>query len=297
MIDPTYYSASSPSPGGRAGSPAPYYPYSSSPYSPSVYSTSASRRRFSGGGNDYDDDDDDLQESDEDEYDRANSYSNHRNSYQSYATTTPTSAHGHGGGPDLSRPYTDAEGRLHDPAFRLFDVEIAPHVREKRAQQRSASANTMFSSYTAAGGVRGGRAASPSLYAHSLAPSTNQNHATKQKSKLQYGAVTAQLSPPSDSSAVRPASYDPLLGTSTMRSLDGDEYEDAEDGGYAQGGEPRVRVCARSCPASRCRCGGTWPESCFALDSQRRTGTRARARGAHGFGVRRESGESCWPCA
>lgn len=232
MIDPAYYSASSPSPGGRAGSPAPYYPYSPSPYSPSVYSASASRRRFSGGGNDYDDDDDDLQESDEDEYDRANSYSNHRNSYQSYATTTPTSAHGHGGGPDLSRPYTDAEGRLHDPAFRLFDVEIAPHVREKRAQQRSASANTVFSSYTAGGG----RAASPSLYAHSLAPSTNQNHATKQKSKLQYGAVAQQLSPPSDSSAVRPASYDPLLGTSTMRSLDADEYEDAEDG-YAGAGE------------------------------------------------------------
>lgn len=237
MIDPAYYSASSPGPAAaRAGPPSPY-PYSPSPYSPSVYSASASRRRFSGGGNDYDDDDDDLQESDEDEYAdtttnrNSYSYTNNRNSYNSYATTTPTSAHGHGHtGPDLSRPYTDAEGRLHDPAFRLFDVEIAPHVREKRAQQRSASANsTAFSSYT--------RAASPSLYAHSIAPS----YATKQKSKLQYGAVAQQqqLSPPSDhsSAAMRPASYDPLLGTSTMRSLDADEYEDAEDG-YAQGDSP-----------------------------------------------------------
>ena len=39
--------------------------------------------------------------------------------------------------PDLSRPYTDAEGRLHDPAFRTFDVELAPHARRARASRSS----------------------------------------------------------------------------------------------------------------------------------------------------------------
>ena len=38
---------------------------------------------------------------------------------------------------DLSRPYTDAEGRLHDPAFRTFDVEIAPHAQRARASRSS----------------------------------------------------------------------------------------------------------------------------------------------------------------
>ena len=39
--------------------------------------------------------------------------------------------------PDLSRPYTDAEGRLHDPAFRTFDIKIAPHARRARASRSS----------------------------------------------------------------------------------------------------------------------------------------------------------------
>ena len=48
-----------------------------------------------------------------------------------------TMSHGSAGGsrPDLSRPYVDAQGTMHDPEFRTFGVEMAPHVVAARLAQ------------------------------------------------------------------------------------------------------------------------------------------------------------------
>lgn len=39
--------------------------------------------------------------------------------------------------PDLSRPYVDAQGTIHDPEFRTFDVSMAPHALASRQQARA----------------------------------------------------------------------------------------------------------------------------------------------------------------